>query len=352
MHVLNVASAASCSYSANFGGRGRSILKCLLRGMPSSCGVRQTGVKAISDHTMLRGRPWRKAFTLCGVETMTLTNIMHCGSSMQKCIACTGARLIGMYPGVERIDSRSKLAAPRAHRKHQSSEVKPTPPSTLVPRHSEQGSGRRATPVLFEDEHYLFVNKPDGISPEVEIYAEQANRRAAEDDRQYAHLLHCLDEAVSGVVCYAKSQAAAKHYKGLSCGVTNEFLAVVQKGPPRDSGAQDSLGGCWGCYIWHRGPTWCTYGVLNGPKEPILLQYCVLLKVLTAISVTHPMRTTHLSAPEEPKLKRTLCPPHPRPRARGHIRGCHARRVPPPSSSPLGTALWALVAAVHRCVRL
>ncbi|KAK3282855.1 hypothetical protein CYMTET_9426 [Cymbomonas tetramitiformis] len=98
--------------------------------------------------------------------------------------------------------------------------------------------------IIFEDDDYFFVNKPPGISVAGEAgepngFHERVKLHARQTYGHWPNLLHRLDKPTSGIMCYAKTEAAAKHYLRLQQtrgAITKDYLAVVQGGPQRDSG--------------------------------------------------------------------------------------------------------------------
>jgi 23S rRNA-/tRNA-specific pseudouridylate synthase len=101
--------------------------------------------------------------------------------------------------------------------------------------------------IVWEDEHYYFVNKPAGVS----VVGEEnkpsfhdlvkAHARSCYGEQYQPNLLHRLDKGTSGLMVYAKSSCAAKHYLQLQDGkhkgaITKDYLAVVDGIPPKTEG--------------------------------------------------------------------------------------------------------------------
>jgi 23S rRNA-/tRNA-specific pseudouridylate synthase len=73
------------------------------------------------------------------------------------------------HVGMKRADPRCKLTALRAYSAQPLHSEEPSVPG-------EQGGDPSTTSVVFEDEHYLFVNKPGGVRVEGEDAEEQVIR--------------------------------------------------------------------------------------------------------------------------------------------------------------------------------
>jgi 23S rRNA-/tRNA-specific pseudouridylate synthase len=93
--------------------------------------------------------------------------------------------------------------------------------------------------VVFEDEHYFFVHKPAGLvvagqRPEENIVSFHDLVKQHSIKHYNGHwptLLHRLDKETSGLMVYAKTKEAAKHFLGLQekrGAITKEYLAVVK----------------------------------------------------------------------------------------------------------------------------
>jgi len=101
--------------------------------------------------------------------------------------------------------------------------------------------------IVHEDCHYLFVNKPAGLSvagdegsPDGDTFHDHVKIHVAENyGSTPANLLHQLDEGASGLMVFAKSKRAEKHFLRLydaQHGVTDDYLAIVEGTPPKSQG--------------------------------------------------------------------------------------------------------------------
>jgi hypothetical protein len=103
--------------------------------------------------------------------------------------------------------------------------------------------------VVFEDQDYFFVHKPSGLVVAGEAKSVDKGVTGDRDpaaatsfhemvkahsilhyDGHHPNLLHRLDRETSGLMVYAKSEAAAKHFLRLQDrpgAITKEYLAVV-----------------------------------------------------------------------------------------------------------------------------
>ena len=98
--------------------------------------------------------------------------------------------------------------------------------------------------VVFEDDSYFFVRKPPGLSVAGDVESEQSFHEQVKDYsiERYGHqpnLLHRLDKGTSGLMVYAKSREAAKHYLKLQDtkgAITKDYVAVVCGAPPAAAG--------------------------------------------------------------------------------------------------------------------
>jgi 23S rRNA-/tRNA-specific pseudouridylate synthase len=91
--------------------------------------------------------------------------------------------------------------------------------------------------VIFEDQNFFFVHKPAGIvvagqRPEDGAsFHDLVKEYALKNYNTWPRLLHRLDKETSGVMVYAKTQMAAKHFSSLQekkGAITKEYLAVVR----------------------------------------------------------------------------------------------------------------------------
>ena len=97
--------------------------------------------------------------------------------------------------------------------------------------------------VIFEDDDYFFVSKPSGLSVVGEAgkggFHELVKEHAVREYSHQPNLLHRLDKGTSGVMVYAKSADAAKHYLKLQdvrAAITKDYLAIVAGVPPKPAG--------------------------------------------------------------------------------------------------------------------
>jgi 23S rRNA pseudouridine1911/1915/1917 synthase len=113
-------------------------------------------------------------------------------------------------------------------------------PRTLPP----VSSASTGVHVVFENDHYFFAVKPPGMvctGSEVGQPTFHDRVKAYAIDR-YCYqpgLLHRLDRGTSGIMTYAKSLDAAKHYLALQerrGSITKEYVAVVHGAPPKPAG--------------------------------------------------------------------------------------------------------------------
>lgn len=111
------------------------------------------------------------------------------------------------------------------------------------PASSSPESSPAQLDIVFEDSEYFFVNKPKGQSVVGEegavSYHDSVVHHSLEKYNHHPNLLHRLDKGTSGVMVYAKSVAAAKHYLSLQDiqgAITKEYVAIVNGCPPKTSG--------------------------------------------------------------------------------------------------------------------
>jgi 23S rRNA-/tRNA-specific pseudouridylate synthase len=97
--------------------------------------------------------------------------------------------------------------------------------------------------VLYEDDAYFFVHKPAGITVAGDDSAtfHDAVKRHARINYGLDHLnlLHRLDKGTSGIMVYAKSLDAARHYARLQerrGAITKDYVAVVGGTVPKAAG--------------------------------------------------------------------------------------------------------------------
>lgn len=95
--------------------------------------------------------------------------------------------------------------------------------------------------IIFEDKNLIVLIKPVGVSSEDGMVT--LIREHLEDGRAYVGIIHRLDTAVSGIMVYAKTKAAAAHLSRQIIAGTfkKEYLAVVSGEPEHISGRYDDL---------------------------------------------------------------------------------------------------------------
>jgi len=122
--------------------------------------------------------------------------------------------------------------------------LKPGDEVFIVAAREARGAGRAAAveaklEILFEDEHLVAIDKPEGLltiatGDERERTAHRLlseRARARRDDAGRVFVVHRLDRDTSGVVVFAKSEAAKNALQEAWGGVTKTYLAVVEGTP-------------------------------------------------------------------------------------------------------------------------
>jgi len=98
--------------------------------------------------------------------------------------------------------------------------------------------------VLHQDDSFFFVAKPPGLvctgaADDGESFHALVKQYARYRYGYQPGLLHRLDKGTSGIMTYAKSEAAAKHYLKLQAergAILKEYVAVVHGRPPKIAG--------------------------------------------------------------------------------------------------------------------
>jgi 23S rRNA-/tRNA-specific pseudouridylate synthase len=98
--------------------------------------------------------------------------------------------------------------------------------------------------IVYEDDHFLFLNKPGNISTSGDASGlnlhDEVQRYAAECRwAMFPQLIHRLDRPVSGLLIYPKSLSAAKHVRKLMAEHTSmlkEYVAITIGTPEQPSG--------------------------------------------------------------------------------------------------------------------
>lgn len=93
--------------------------------------------------------------------------------------------------------------------------------------------------IIFEDKYIVAAIKPSGIDSEKEM----VERLKELTNSDYIAVLHRLDTAVSGVMIYAKTKAAAANISAQiqSDNFKKEYLAVVSGAPEEPQGRYEDL---------------------------------------------------------------------------------------------------------------
>lgn len=88
--------------------------------------------------------------------------------------------------------------------------------------------------ILFEDEHYIIVNKPSGLL--VHPYKKESNerdhlmKRVKAQTGHYLYPIHRIDRPVSGIVVFALSSEAARDLQAIwKDNVTKEYLTLCRR---------------------------------------------------------------------------------------------------------------------------
>lgn len=94
--------------------------------------------------------------------------------------------------------------------------------------------------IVYQDEDYLIVNKPAGITVIPDRSEEQPalNRLLEQSLKQKIWVVHRIDRQTSGAVCFAKNEAAHRHLSGLfqSHAVEKIYQGLVSGRPAMASG--------------------------------------------------------------------------------------------------------------------
>ena len=97
--------------------------------------------------------------------------------------------------------------------------------------------------IIYEDANYFFAAKPPGMvctgDGDDHSFHERIKEFANQEYGYQPGLLHRLDKGTSGIMTYAKSEAAAKHYLKLQNergAIKKEYLAVVHGTPAKPAG--------------------------------------------------------------------------------------------------------------------
>jgi len=106
--------------------------------------------------------------------------------------------------------------------------------------------------VVYEDENFLFLNKPANMA----VHAEEGIRETFQQRVEYywrtryphsrftPDLLHRIDKVSSGIIVYGKNLRMEQHYRHLQddetyvseCGIKKGYIAVCMGRPPKDEG--------------------------------------------------------------------------------------------------------------------
>jgi len=117
-------------------------------------------------------------------------------------------------------------------------------PPTAICRRQRIAPVRMCVNVIHEDDDYFFCHKPAGLTvagdDRTESYHELAKRHARTHfGCETLNLLHRLDKGTSGIMVYAKSIGAARHYLALQQergAITKDYVAIVPGVPPKPAG--------------------------------------------------------------------------------------------------------------------
>ena len=103
--------------------------------------------------------------------------------------------------------------------------------------------------ILYEDRHLILCEKPIGVlsqkgrEGEADMLSLLEAYFAEKGERETAHVLHRLDEAVGGVMVYAKNQKSAAHFSKLIQDglLIKEYVAMVHGTPEPEGELEDLL---------------------------------------------------------------------------------------------------------------
>ena len=136
--------------------------------------------------------------------------------------------------------------------------------------------------IIYEDANYFFAAKPPGMvcagDGDDHSFHERIKEFANQEYGYQPGLLHRLDKGTSGIMTYAKSEGAAKHYLKLQNergAIKKEYLAVVHGTPAKPAGRVEG-GICKSAGL----RTYVVRGKKSG--KPVLTTYKLLQQV------THP----------------------------------------------------------------
>ncbi len=97
--------------------------------------------------------------------------------------------------------------------------------------------------ILFENDDYLAVDKPEGLSciPERDLTVPSLIRTLEAERGLRLYVVHRLDKEASGVIVYAKNADAHRHLNNLFAGrnVEKHYLLLVHGVLPNDAGRID-----------------------------------------------------------------------------------------------------------------
>ena len=116
----------------------------------------------------------------------------------------------------------------------------------LAAPNTELPSGIR---IRHEDDAVLVIEKPEGLlsiaspsEPERTVYASLTDhvRKGNKFGRERVWIVHRLDRETSGLMVFAKNEAAKQALQEGWEAVEKKYLAVVEGGPPKEAGTFDS----------------------------------------------------------------------------------------------------------------